>query len=1199
MLGLGNLLTKSGVIKKFPNDFSFNFDGSNDYLDLNVGNGLISRADIEANGESFSAWIKLDNVSGTKYIVCHGKTVTENNAIYGGIYVEGTTAKFTLYKNSAYKTISGTTTLSAGTWYHIVGTYDGENNDDKMRIYINGSLEATSSALGGDFFTGEPTIAHIGRNVNTSAGTRDFYFDGLIDEVAIWDTALSADDVAKIGSKPVDLSKPSKYATDRTSNLKLWLRAGDKVLPENDTAIARQDFYTDFDGTDHYVSVADNDDLSFGDGSSDTPLSMCAWVYPIDSTKFMIFDKSDASNMEYTFQTDSGDNLGLALYDNTSGNYITRVSTDDLAQNVWSHVAVTYDGSGSQNNINVYINGKLNNGTASTAGTYVAMHNTSLEATIGRRTSDTSYANGKISNLSVYKTELDAQTISQMAKSRFTPMRDNRFSSVAFDGTVYIDAGTGLGTSLGDSYGNDLTISAWFKLASTGTTRGIFEIGDFSGAHGQINLWYGSAGKLAFRLDGGNWTAFKDFSDLGWNHVVAVYDASSESNSKVYLNGVDLGTGSGTFPSSLDLNGKKAIVGAIISSSYNWEGDISSVSVYNVAKTEQEIYALYQKGITYNESSETSLIAYYKMGDDTSKAFPTIADSSSNSNDGTITNGASDDIVQQMVAGYDLGSFESSSEELGAERVSEPSFASSTGWTLGTGWSISSNILSSDGSQSAVSNAGASITTSAGLYKVIITVDSISSGTIRPNLQSWGSYISTTGTHTQFFTLTGNNNLIIQASVDFVGSISFASVKEVLQSEVSDTYPAIIDVNEPVLGVELVDNNTTSGWLAYGNNTVANVTNGVKITHVDNAGGAQGDFTDAKLLNANQTSGKTYKVKFNAYYSGGTAPNVKIWTGAVNAGIQALTTSEEEYIIYFVNAGTASLFFDSVNGSQEIYILNLSTKEIQGNVGTMTNQAIDDLVYSSVLPDQSFLIGKNSAYNLVSLDGTNDYIDLPTPLSHTIHSIAFWNYKLEGGTQTFFSARDAANDGIFIRYTNNERINYRINNSTNLGTHPLNVSLKNKWYHIVCTYDGTTQKIYVDGDEINSQAISQTIDTTTNARIGARNFTSADEHIITDLGQFAFYNKALTSSEVSSIYNAGRYANLLDSHSDNLKLYYAFGALDAVTGLSDTTTTIYDRSGNSNHGTPVSIASTDLKSPPNAEPNGYAKGDTNRSTTIP
>jgi hypothetical protein len=60
------------------------------------------------------------------------------------------------------------------------------------------------------------------------------------------------------------------------------------------------------------------------------------------------------------------------------------------------------------------------------------------------------------------------------------------------------------------------------------------------------------------------------------------------------------------------------------------------------------------------------------------------------------------------------------------------------------------------------------------------------------------------------------------------------------------------------------------------------------------------------------------------------------------------------------------------------------------------------------------------------------------------------------------------------------------------------------------------------------------------------------------------------------------------------------GALDAKTGLSDVGDgTIYDRSGNSNHGTATNTESADLKSSPNAEPNGYAKGDTNRSTTTP
>ena len=59
-------------------------------------------------------------------------------------------------------------------------------------------------------------------------------------------------------------------------------------------------------------------------------------------------------------------------------------------------------------------------------------------------------------------------------------------------------------------------------------------------------------------------------------------------------------------------------------------------------------------------------------------------------------------------------------------------------------------------------------------------------------------------------------------------------------------------------------------------------------------------------------------------------------------------------------------------------------------------------------------------------------------------------------------------------------------------------------------------------------------------------------------------------------------------------------SLDALTGLSDVGNgTIYDRSGNSNHGTPTNADAGDLKSSPNAEPNGYAKGDTNRSNNTP
>ena len=70
MLGLGNILTKGGAVLKFPNDFSFNFDGSNDYLEIE--NNLVLEPTAEL---TVSAWAYMDNwssASQSKIISCLG-----------------------------------------------------------------------------------------------------------------------------------------------------------------------------------------------------------------------------------------------------------------------------------------------------------------------------------------------------------------------------------------------------------------------------------------------------------------------------------------------------------------------------------------------------------------------------------------------------------------------------------------------------------------------------------------------------------------------------------------------------------------------------------------------------------------------------------------------------------------------------------------------------------------------------------------------------------------------------------------------------------------------------------------------------------------------------------------------------------------------------------------------------------------------
>ena len=257
-LGLGNLLSGQ-PITGMSNKYSFNFDGSNDYLDC----GLIDIT-VHTNA-TMASWLKLDDFDATYMIAgCHN-----SKRFYFGI----TSSKVPFYGVANAVASGGSAlTINAGEWNHFALVADGGT----ATFYMNGIAKDTvsytqSSATNPD----NPFIVGARNDGGTGAVNISSPVDGCIDEFAIWNVALSADDVAKIASKPVDFSKASTYATDRTSNLKLWLRAGDKVLPEEDKSIARSDYFCDFDGTDDLVKVSADSSINslFATGGT-----FSAWV---------------------------------------------------------------------------------------------------------------------------------------------------------------------------------------------------------------------------------------------------------------------------------------------------------------------------------------------------------------------------------------------------------------------------------------------------------------------------------------------------------------------------------------------------------------------------------------------------------------------------------------------------------------------------------------------------------------------------------------------------------------------------------------------------------------------------------------------------------------------------------------------------------------------------------------------------------
>lgn len=175
-----------------------------------------------------------------------------------------------------------------------------------------------------------------------------------------------------------------------------------------------------FDGVDEYFNVADNVNLSFGNGVTDSPFSFSTWVKMTDATRFYLLSKGlvFSTNYEYLFNTDALDRLGLYLYDSSQNSRIGRIYNTALTgfQGQWIHICSTYNGNGLSSGIKLYLNGTQVDNLDSNSGTYVAMENGNRNMNIGR-TETGVYANGLIDEVSIFNSELSASDVTAIYNS--------------------------------------------------------------------------------------------------------------------------------------------------------------------------------------------------------------------------------------------------------------------------------------------------------------------------------------------------------------------------------------------------------------------------------------------------------------------------------------------------------------------------------------------------------------------------------------------------------------------------------------------------------------------------------------------------------------------------------------------------------------------------------------------------------------
>ncbi len=183
------------------------------------------------------------------------------------------------------------------------------------------------------------------------------------------------------------------------------------------TIAGKIDTTLDFDGTDDYIEVADHNDFSFGDGSTDSPFSISAWVYMDDISRFTIVCKWSLTGREWMFRTGSTITAGrfyFQCYDHEVACVdIQAYTTTAFSTGQWYHVVATYNASGVHTGLSIYVNGQKQAVTSTVNGIYVAMKNLTMPVLIGTNI-DIGYANGKIDNVMIFNTALSADEVKRL-----------------------------------------------------------------------------------------------------------------------------------------------------------------------------------------------------------------------------------------------------------------------------------------------------------------------------------------------------------------------------------------------------------------------------------------------------------------------------------------------------------------------------------------------------------------------------------------------------------------------------------------------------------------------------------------------------------------------------------------------------------------------------------------------------------------
>ena len=416
---LSNNGASSGSTGKINNCYSF--DGSNDYM--TDGDNGIDQGDYTVN-----LWFNANSLSRQNMFSFYDSgswtkkmrmRIKDNG---GNIDIRTDSSE----SSSSDFYVTSSSTVSTGNWYMMTAVRD----NGKVTLYLDAGFEADDDNHG-SYTMGSGTS--IGA---TGGGSFVYPFDGLIDEVAIFDVALSSDEIKYLyNSSNPGIAQQYPFPEHQYADLFKGLVAGydfkkdAKDFSGNgyDGTVSGATLTTDRFGIGDscYSFDGSNDKITVGDMGIDAgDFTVNLWFNPDTLTLQDMFSWYNSGNWNQIMRMEVKDNTGTIRIriDSSGGNfYINSVNTVSTG-NWYMMTAVRKDG-----DVTLYLDAGFEADDDGHAA-YTMGSNTGIGFNGGQF--DQNFFDGKISNVLVYNKALTADEIQTLydltSKGKIYPYPQSR-----------------------------------------------------------------------------------------------------------------------------------------------------------------------------------------------------------------------------------------------------------------------------------------------------------------------------------------------------------------------------------------------------------------------------------------------------------------------------------------------------------------------------------------------------------------------------------------------------------------------------------------------------------------------------------------------------------------------------------------------------------------------------------------------------